>query len=299
LIELTEIPDGDMWELFARDFLAEIGFVIEIGPGRGADAGRDMVVSEQMIGRIQTRAYRWLVSCKHYAESKKSVGLADETSITDRVRHHSADGFIGFYSTLPSAALVERLHQYANKGELGGYEIFDAKKIETRFIDTGMSKLALRYFPKSYGKMRPIQKLLGELVELRCDVCDADILRRSVTGKSGNLVWAMSSHGPPKYKELFVVCNGECDRQVQERIRSSGDYNSWESIADLCNPILYLKNMLTYMNQLHRAPSEFSEKAHSRMKDVYVSLAQRTLREVTKEDFERFKDLRILDGIPH
>jgi hypothetical protein len=53
------------------------------------------------------------------------------------------------------------------------------------------------------------------------------------------------------------------------------------------------------MNQLHRAPSEFSEKAHSRMKDVYVSLAQRTLREVTKEDFERFKDLRILDGIPH
>jgi hypothetical protein len=295
MIDWKEIPDGDTWELFARDFLAELGFVIEIGPGRGPDAGRDMLVSEQLTGRLNTRAYKWLVSCKHFATSGRSVGPTDEINITDRVRHHSADGFIGFYSTLPSASLVERLNQFLDKKELEACEIFDAKKIEGRFIAAGMSKLAIRYLPTNYSKMRPIQKILGELVELRCDVCDADILTRSVSGKAGNLVWAMSDK--PKYKELFVVCNGDCDRRIRERIRLSGGYDSWESIRDLCNPILYLKNMLTYMNLLKKDPSAFSDEAHRRMKEIYISLAQRTLREVNSEDAERFRDLSVLDGI--
>src|SRR5947209_13918460 len=106
-----------------------------------------MLISEQMVGRLQTRAYRWLVSCKHFATSGKSAGLSDEEGITDRIRQHSADGFMGFYSTVPSAALVERLHQLTNNGELDSHEIFDSRKIESRFFDTSMSKLALRYFP--------------------------------------------------------------------------------------------------------------------------------------------------------
>ena len=31
MIDWKEIPDGDTWELFARDFLVELGFVIEVG----------------------------------------------------------------------------------------------------------------------------------------------------------------------------------------------------------------------------------------------------------------------------
>jgi hypothetical protein len=54
MIDWTEIADADTWELFARDFLAEIGFVIDIGPGRGADAGRDLLISEQLHGRLNT-----------------------------------------------------------------------------------------------------------------------------------------------------------------------------------------------------------------------------------------------------
>lgn len=296
MIDWKEIPDADTWELFARDFLAELGFVIEIGPGRGADAGRDMLVSEQLTGRLRTKPYKWLVSCKHFASSGKSVGPGDELNITDRVRQHSADGFIGFYSTMPSAALVERLSQFAEKNELDAYEVFDSKKVEGRFVTTGLSKLALRYFPVSYGKMRPIQMILGEKIELRCEACDADILTRSVGGKAGNLVWERSLE-KPSYRNLFVACNGDCDRTIQQRIRSRGGFDSWESISDLCNPILYLKNMLTYMNMLRADASDFSDAAHKRMKDIYVSLAQRTLREVTHEDQERFKALGILDDL--
>jgi hypothetical protein len=33
MIDWREIADADTWELFARDFLAELGFVIEVGQG--------------------------------------------------------------------------------------------------------------------------------------------------------------------------------------------------------------------------------------------------------------------------
>jgi hypothetical protein len=299
MIDWREIADADTWELFARDFLAELGFVIEIGPGRGPDAGRDLLVSEQLKGTLHTSKFTWLVSCKHFAVSGKSVGTEDETNITDRLEHHSADGFLGFYSTLPSAALISRLQEYQQQGRLKAYTIFDAKKIESYFVTSGFSKLALRYFPRSYGKIRPIQQLLGELVELRCDECGADILTRSVRDRArANLVWAIPIRGDSEYRELFVVCKGQCDHDLQEKLRARGCTSGWEEIDDLMNPLLFLKNVLTYMNQLRAEPGRVSDEVHKRMKEIYVALAQRTLREVNEEDMQRFKDLRILDGLP-
>ncbi|KRR28150.1 hypothetical protein CQ14_38425 [Bradyrhizobium lablabi] len=190
MINWKEISDGDQWELFTRDFLSELGFVIEIGPGRGADAGRDILVSEQLKGRVQSKKFSWLVSCKHFATSEKAVGPDQETNITDRLKHHSAKGFLGVYSTMPSSSLINRLQEYLDRGDIEAYEIFDAKKIEAHFASAGMSKLALRYFPISYGRLRPIQQILGTKVEILCDVCGADILARSVLETArANIVW--------------------------------------------------------------------------------------------------------------
>jgi len=55
--------------------------------------------------------------------------------------------------------------------------------------------------------------------------------------------------------------------------------------------------MLTYMNGLYAREDEYSPDAHKRMKDIYVALALRTLREVTKEDEERFRDLDTIEGL--
>jgi len=210
-----------------------------------------------------------------------------------------AYGFLGFYSTLPSAALVERLKEYKGQERIKAYEIFDAKKIEGYFVSAGFSKLALRYFPESYGRLRPIQQLLGELVELRCDECGADILARSVReSPRANLVWSIRTEADEnRYEELFVVCKGQCDHDLKARLYAQGRIDGWEEVADLFNPLLFLKNMLTYMNMLYENPHRFSADAHKRMKQIYIALAQRTLREVTKEDMERFKDLRILDNL--
>ncbi len=298
MIDWTEIPNGDIWELFARDFLAELGFVIEIGPGRGADAGRDLVISEQLRGRLNTRKFTWLVSCKHYAISDKSVGPDQESNITDRLKQHGADGFMGFYSTVPSGGLIERLQRLAGSNDIGAYEIFDRKKIEGHFVDTGFSKLALRYFPTSYQRMRPIQSFFGNYQDMRCEVCDVDVLARSVREPSqAILVWASPRDNHKRFESLHVVCKGDCDKTLERRLLAQGYLTRWEDIGDLVNPIFFLKNMLTYMNGLHAREDEYSQDAHKRMKELYIALAQRTLREVTKEDEERFRELGTIEGL--
>jgi hypothetical protein len=99
--------EQDKFELFARDVLACLGFKIVEGPGRGADLGKDLVVEEARFGVLGESVIRWLVSCKHFAHSGRAVSPDDERNIRERVEAHKCQGFMGFYSTLPTSALTE------------------------------------------------------------------------------------------------------------------------------------------------------------------------------------------------
>ncbi|MDR3522061.1 MAG: hypothetical protein P4L54_10670 [Acidocella sp.] len=292
LIDWTEIPDGDSWELFARDFLAELGFVIDVGPGRGPDAGKDLIVSEQLRGKLRGRKFSWLVSCKHYAASDKAIGPDLESNIMDRITQHKVDGFMGFYSTMPTSGLVDRLSALEEEAKVGAWEVFDRKKIEGHFVTTGLSKLAMRYIPLSYARIRPIQKLFGQYKGMHCEICGVDVLKRSAREYADAiLVWAMPKSKPNHYEKLFISCKGQCDTTLQGRLGANGFMTSWEEIQDLTNPALYLKNFLTYMNALHSRHDTYSDEAHAVMKQIYISLGQRTLREVTQDDEQRYRDL--------
>ena len=124
MVDFTELPDGEVWEHFARDFLAESGFQIETSPDRGADAGKDFLVTERLVGRVNTYPFRWLVSCKHFAKSGKSVSEQDEPNIRERLESFRADGFLGFYSTIPSSGLNSRLMALRNEHKIRDYRIF-------------------------------------------------------------------------------------------------------------------------------------------------------------------------------
>ena len=175
MIDWTEIADGDAWELFARDFLVAKGYVIEVGPSRGADGGKDLLVSEQLKGIASSRKFTWLVSCKHQATSRSSVSPKNESDVLDRVKQHKADGFIGFYSTIASTGLVNRLDALKNSGDISDYLVYDNQIIEGHFVRQGMSKVAMQHFPVGYAALRPIQTILSEYEPLKCEVCDKDV----------------------------------------------------------------------------------------------------------------------------
>lgn len=74
-------PSRDQFELFAREFLEFMGFTTIVGPDRGADGGRDLVIEDTRSGIVGETRVRWLVSCKHKAHTGASVTSDDEQDI--------------------------------------------------------------------------------------------------------------------------------------------------------------------------------------------------------------------------
>ena len=300
MIDWTEVTDGDAWELFARDFLVAIGYVIEVGPSRGADGGRDLIVCEQLKGVASSQKFSWLVSCKHYATRGRSVGRKDEMDILDRVKQHKADGFFGFYSTVASTGLLDRLKELKSSGGITDYLVYDHRIVEGYFARDGMSKIAMQHFPKGYSALRPIQTIFAEYLPLNCEICGKDVLLTSFTKQYSAIVVHAQKMGqpyPPPIESVHVCCKGDCDRTITIRLRNQGYMTAWEDIGDLLNPLGFLKNMITYMNQLYSGKWKYSEKAHDTMKEVYMRIAQRTLRELSREDRKRVIALSRIEGL--
>jgi len=142
----TGVGDQDAFEEFAQEFLEVSGYVIEDPASRGADGGKDLLVLETE-GKV---AKRWLVSCKHFAHSGRSVSPNDETNILDRLGQFDCQGFIGFYSTLASSALIERLKSYKKHKGID-YKIFNRSKIQRLLVTKRQLQHLLQiYFPESF-----------------------------------------------------------------------------------------------------------------------------------------------------
>ena len=302
MIDFTEISDGDVWEEFCRDYLVALGLVVDIPPGVGPDGGRDLLVKEQLKGTLATKSFTWLVSCKHYASSGRSVGIADEQNIRDRLEQHGAEGFIGFYSTTPSSALITRLKELRDQKRIQSFDIFSAQKIEAGFHDIGLSGVLQQYLPNTHTALRPIHPLLGTYQPLRCDVCDADLLKGSVDGSAiGNVVFARKKiefgADCSRTESVHFVCKGECDKQLEEKLWRRGYVTGWEDISDYCNPIVFLRRLTGYTNQMRNTPDSFVEEAHDRYMQFFLAVSQRTLRQTNEDDREVFSNAVLLDEI--
>lgn len=293
MIEFNEIPDGESWELFARDFLSEFGFFIESPPDRGADGGKDMLITEELEGRVGRYKFRWLTSGKHYAASGKSVNETDEGNILERIRSFDADGFIGFYSTVPSAALNTRLAALKRAGEIKDYRFFDSRLIENYLVRVGYSEIMLRYLPKSYKRIRPLHNLVDEYIPLRCEICDRDVLASIHENKYDAIV--VFARGRVRdgddyhrhVEEVHVLCKRECDRTMVERLRAKQLIDAWEDIGDLGIPLFYIRWVFSHLNSLRDGLVTYSDEAYEKVKIIIMALGQRTLRETTEAESAR------------
>lgn len=298
MIDFKEIPfNGDVWELFSRDFLEELGFLIETPPDRGADGGKDMLVTEVAKGKLHSYEFRWLVSCKHFATSGNSVNENDhERNILERVRGFKADGFLGFYSTIPSAGLNARLAQLKAQKEIKDYRIFDCMLVEKYLMQKGYASLLMRYFPISHREIAPIHIILNEYVPINCDVCGKDLLEALFVERYTGLVGSVERYdeNEDKYhiEETYFACKGKCDSYKNKLLFKKYDTPvGWKDISDLIIPGEYLRYVITTINQLHDDRYKFSDQAISKEKDLIIALAQKVLRDATDKEKERFSDI--------
>lgn len=293
MLDFKEISsDGEDWELFSRDFLEEMGFFIESPPDRGADGGKDMLITEEIKGKLHRDRFRWLVSCKHYAHSGKSVNENDhEKNILERIKAFKADGFLGFYSTIPSSGLNTRLRQLRDEKEIRDYRIFDHKLIETHLLLQGFSRTILRYFPESYKRIRPLHNITDKYVPLECRNCGKDLLNALYhEGRTALMAQFHKDNGATTHiLDTYFACKGDCDKQIDDMAYElHGATTAWRDIYDLATPMGYLELIFRIIDDLFSDAYVYSDKALKNEKLLLHALAQKVFREVTEAERSGF-----------
>lgn len=312
IIDFTEIPEAhiatgkqDSFELFCQEFLKFCGLEIISSPDRGADGGKDLLCLEKRKGGFGVTEIIWLVSCKHKAHSKSSITPSDEENISDRVRQHKADGFIGFYSSVLSASLNERLNQFKNDFEV---RIFNNEDIEEKLLDSPKGKfLFKRFFPNSYlkwnnGKIAPAN-IFSEYEPLSCSYCGKDILKHTEEERYSSILGFVRDYEFSKgnnyqidnFVNLYFACKGNCDDKLDERYSKQGYMTDWKDIGDLIIPVEYIRWYMALINNLYEGTVVFEKIAFEKIKKALMSIAQYVMRDANDIEKDR---LSSLDQLP-
>ena len=228
------------WEFFAADFLGARGCAIELPPARGADGGKDLIVSFQ--------GKRYIVSCKHFACSGKSVTERDESSFLERTKQHKADGFIGFYSTLVSQALQDRLKGCEDNSF--EYLIFDKNSISNYLPN--MSCFILQKYglpaPNNFYYMNVSPEQYQPLPCMCCgkDILSDEMIKLSMAGVMTNglgkvnyifgckncITWHCNSYWLDHLQALYIEQLIGWDRCIQEYVKNKDlDKSFWENYS--------------------------------------------------------------------
>jgi hypothetical protein len=294
IIDLKEIPeDGELWEQFAQEFLASTGLATESPPDRGADGGKDILMIEHISGPIHSEVFRWLVSCKHTAKSGVAISeTTHEKNILERLRTFRADGFLAFYSTLPTSGLNNRLRALTDSRDLKSYKVFSGNLIKNELLSLGRTWIIRRYFPESYKRIRPIHNVLDRHIDLKCDNCGKDLLEELYTSDFQSVIAQAFTRGKDRIRKVHAIycsCKGACDKVLETRAyKQYNALTSWEDISDIAMPNQFLRFIVANMNQL-RSGDEFSAEAFEKQKHVIMAVAQKVFREVTDEERERMR----------
>ena len=287
----------DQFELFAREFLELLGLKVLVGPDRGTDAGRDLIVEERRVGIAGETRVKWLVSCKHKAHSGGAVYPDDEPDIHDRVRTHGCNGFLGFYSTVPSAGLAAKLHAPGLSFEV---QVFDSEKIERQLLSRGQYlELTKRFFPVScerWKKDHPSPaKLFEEDPNLFCAYCKNSLLQPKPHGIV--VLWTISSRddtGSQDHTEhVYWCCKGKCDKILKRQYARDGITDVWDDITDLTVPPLYVRWVMTLLNELHSGKT-YSNEALESMKTLLLNLFPLISRDMSAQEEERIRSLSMI-----
>ncbi len=285
ILDFTEIPEAnkggglqDTFELFTRDFLQLLGYRIIESPDRGPDGKRDLIVDEILSGINSEVTLRWLVSCKHYASSRKAVSDSDEINISDRLKQHGCHGFMGVYSTLPATSLAGVL-----KGQNHSC-VFDRERIESILLsDPEGLKIAARYFPESYKKYfleNPLPaKIFGELEPLQCAVCGRNLLD---PGVEGLFLWlSTSEQSTYTYDGMTFVCKYTCDKELDWKVRIQE--RGWDSINDLKNPKGWIEYLIEFMDEIRKG-QVYSDNAYKKMLMLFLRTYPYVARHLTQKE---------------
>lgn len=297
VLDFTEMPEAhtasgeqDSFEMFARELLAHLGYRIVGNPNRGADGGKDLIAEEKRVGVGGESIIKWLVSCKHKAHSGNSVRPADESNIRDRVESNACQGFLGFYSTLPSSGLTTKIDGLKHKLEA---QVFDKEIIESHLLRSSDGiEIAKRYFPVSIKKWQtenpePI-KIFSEEPQLVCAYCGKDLLKPKFSG----IIVCWEKIKEDYVEEVYWCCKGHCDKALLSAHLSRGKeiVDGWKDIPDIIIPHMFIKWVIVTLNEL-KDGTRYSDAAFAKLKEFLLNIYPFVARDLTTDEEKRLGSL--------
>lgn len=148
MIDFKELPkDGVKFEQLIRELLVLEGFETH-WTGVGQDGGKDLIVIEKLKGELSSYDRKWLISCKHTANSGKSIGREMAGNISEDCKAINADGYILVCSTQPTSSLVTRLNEI-EKNQSIITKFWDSIELENRLTKPNTFNLIHTFFPIS------------------------------------------------------------------------------------------------------------------------------------------------------
>lgn len=110
MLDLKLIKTYEDFELFCEELLKYKGFSIESRPARGPGQGKDIICTRETNDEFDGKlTQRFLVECKHFAGSNKSVIEDDIKNIIERSLTHRCDHYLLITSSTVSVTVRDQL----------------------------------------------------------------------------------------------------------------------------------------------------------------------------------------------
>lgn len=154
-IEFSRLSaDGQELEQLTRDLCDALRYRAAWS-GRGADDGNDLIVEEPTADDFGGIPRKWLVSCKDFADSGRSVSAEDVGNVPGRLEQHGCHGFLLVTTTQPSSGLIRAFEGWRAETRFL-FHYWDAPRLKQMLLrDPGLT-VAESYFGTSAGVDRLI-----------------------------------------------------------------------------------------------------------------------------------------------
>ncbi len=167
--------DGEDFELLCRDVLESRGIDILSHPSRGPDGKKDILISISQKNLLDVSEKTiFLVQCKHYAHSGKSVLEKELGDFRSACLRHGADGYFLITSSIPSVTVAENLEVENKKGNLKTV-IWDHAKLEEAILKSKDADIIIKKYnlnKKNETSFERIEYILASETHLPFELCD-------------------------------------------------------------------------------------------------------------------------------
>lgn len=149
-LDFTELNRRDQsLETMAREILERKGFR-PIRSGRGADRGKDLTLEEVLQGTLSIARRVWVVECKEFSRSGRSVRPKDlgNESIRQKIERNEADAYLLIATTGPSTLVQDNLDAVRRSDRNFLAMAWDSAHLEDELLQH--IDILKRYMPDNY-----------------------------------------------------------------------------------------------------------------------------------------------------